>query len=159
MTGFTLIELMVTVAVLVIVMMIGVPSIVQLKRNNELVTATNSIVTALNMAKSEAVKRGVDVSVNSIGGDWANGWTVDIDGGALVRVYDAPSAETSVNVAQASVTYQALGNVTNAVCFDIQVPLNEDVGTTIDRSVDINTGGRIATCRVLCAAIGPGNCD
>ena len=142
-TGFTLIELMVTVVVLVIVMMIGVPSILQLKRNNQLVTNTNSIVTALNFAKSEAVKQGLPVRVQQLvvgEWDWPKGWNVLLPDGTVFRTYkgwvDPAAAPINLDTTEdpvlgvdgesnATVTFEALGNA-NASCFDVQVPLNDD---------------------------------
>ncbi|MES9878160.1 MAG: GspH/FimT family pseudopilin [Candidatus Sedimenticola sp. 1PA] len=160
--GFTLIELMVTVAVLVIVMMIGVPSILQLKRNNQLVTYTNSIVTTLNLAKSEAVRQGLPVGVQQIvAGEWVKGWNVVLPDATVFRTFKGSveagevfDAAKHVLIAKnnTAVVFQALGDA-NASCFDVQVPLNDDAGTTVDRSVTVNNMGRISTCRDTCAAV------
>ena len=80
--GFTLIELIITLAIAVIVMAIGVPSFQEMMRNNRAATHANEILTGLNFARSEAVKRGVIVSLcpsadqASCSGadDWAGGW-------------------------------------------------------------------------------------
>ena len=55
--GFTLVELMVTVAVLSIVMLVAVPSFNSLVQGNRLTGQVNQFVAALNLAKAEAVKR------------------------------------------------------------------------------------------------------
>lgn len=96
--GFTLIELMVTLAIAAIVLTIGVPSFQSVIRNNQLTTRINSLVGAINLARSEAIKRDATdaataprprrvaicakaASTNtcvSAGGktDWSNGWMV-----------------------------------------------------------------------------------
>lgn len=61
--GFTLIELMVTLAVAAIVLTVAVPSFRDLIRHNRLATQANQLVSALNLARSEAIKRGVRVTV------------------------------------------------------------------------------------------------
>ena len=61
--GFTLIELMVTVAVLAIVLSLGVPSYRALIINNRLTAQANALVASINLARSEAIKRGVRVWV------------------------------------------------------------------------------------------------
>lgn len=78
--GFTLIELMVTIAVAAILMMVGVPSFVAFHRNSQLTSAANSFIAALNAARGEAMKRGRQaVVVPRADNDWATGWTVFVD--------------------------------------------------------------------------------
>lgn len=60
-SGFTLIELMVTIAVLSIVMLVAVPSFNSLVQGNRLTGQTNQFVAALNLAKAEAVKRNLTI--------------------------------------------------------------------------------------------------
>lgn len=59
--GFTLVELMVTVAVAAILIAIAVPSFSHMIASNRLNTATNEVVGALNTARLEAIKRNADV--------------------------------------------------------------------------------------------------
>jgi type IV fimbrial biogenesis protein FimT len=59
--GVTLIELMVTVAVLVILLAVGVPSFSTLMANSRVTTAVNSFIADLQLARSEAIKRGEQV--------------------------------------------------------------------------------------------------
>jgi len=61
--GFTVIELMVTVMVMSITVMIAAPGLKQTIQNNRVTTQANELLAALNYARSEAVKRGVQVTV------------------------------------------------------------------------------------------------
>jgi type IV fimbrial biogenesis protein FimT len=61
--GFTLIELLFTVAIAAILMMIAAPSFDQIIRNNKVRTQTNNLISALQEARTEAVKRGKNVTV------------------------------------------------------------------------------------------------
>ena len=54
--GFTLLELMVTIAVLGILLGLTVPTFREFSRNNSVTTAQNDLVTALNVARSEALR-------------------------------------------------------------------------------------------------------
>ncbi|MEN8166318.1 MAG: GspH/FimT family protein [Pseudomonadota bacterium] len=85
-SGFTLIELMITLAVMTIVLTMGVPSFLQMMRNNHTVTQANQLVTSLNLARSEAVKRGMRVTVMKTGAEWENGWRIfsDLDGDSVL---------------------------------------------------------------------------
>jgi type IV fimbrial biogenesis protein FimT len=78
--GFTLVELMITLTVMIIVLAIGVPSFIQMSRNNNLTLHANDLVTALNLARSEAVKRGIQVTIAPTGTAWEEGWQIFTDG-------------------------------------------------------------------------------
>ncbi len=87
-TGFTLTELMITLAIVGILLTVGVPSLKTLMQGNQLIASTNEIVSALHIARSEAIKLNTRVSIceSSNGatcattGSWKNGWIVFIDG-------------------------------------------------------------------------------
>lgn len=85
--GFTLIELMVAVAILAILLAVGVPSFQSFIASSRLTTANNDLVGAITLARSEAIRRGSRVTVcksaNSTActddGGWQQGWIVFID--------------------------------------------------------------------------------
>lgn len=60
--GFTLIELMVTVAVLAIVLTVAVPSFSALVSSNRLSGQANSLLAAIEYAKAEAIKNNANVA-------------------------------------------------------------------------------------------------
>jgi type IV fimbrial biogenesis protein FimT len=62
-TGFTLIELMFTVVVLAVLLGIGVPNFRDFVRNSRMTAAANDLLADLNLARSEAVKRRVPVTL------------------------------------------------------------------------------------------------
>src|SRR5690606_41924737 len=85
--GFTIIELMVTLAVLAIVLGIAIPSFnTQIQRNGSLGLG-EEFVSALNFARTEAIKRRAPVSICASnaavsacdGTDRSNGWIVFVD--------------------------------------------------------------------------------
>lgn len=85
--GFTLIELMVTMALLAIVVSIGVPSFTDTLRAWQRDSATRAFISHVQMARSEAIKssRRVVICTSADGagcvGDtnWMQGWIVFID--------------------------------------------------------------------------------
>ena len=56
--GFTLLELLITVALVAILLTSGVPALTQLVKNNNLVSKINRLNGFISLARAEAVKRG-----------------------------------------------------------------------------------------------------
>ncbi|MGI4777528.1 MAG: GspH/FimT family pseudopilin [Janthinobacterium lividum] len=86
-TGFTLVELMVVLAVLAIALATAAPGFTGFLRNAELTTAANSFVASVNAARSEAMKRNLPALVMPLDAarrDWSQGFVafvdVDMDG-------------------------------------------------------------------------------
>jgi type IV fimbrial biogenesis protein FimT len=101
--GFTLMELMVTVAIAAIVMAIGIPSFQDTIRENRLTANTNTFVSSMNLARSEAIKSGRRVvmcisagSTCATSGGYDQGWIVfrDTNGdgqpndGEIIRIFE-----------------------------------------------------------------------
>lgn len=80
MKGFTLIELMVTIALVSILMMVAVPSFTAFQRNAELTSFSNTLLASINAARGEAMKRGMQAMVVPTDGtNWSSGWVVFVD--------------------------------------------------------------------------------
>ncbi|MCS4509842.1 GspH/FimT family pseudopilin [Xylophilus ampelinus] len=78
--GLTLIEVMVALAIVAILGLVAVPSFVAYQRNSELSSAANSLLSAVTMARSEAMKRNLKVLVVPFSeNSWASGWKVFAD--------------------------------------------------------------------------------
>lgn len=77
--GFTLIELMIGIAIMGIVLAFGGPALQDMIASHRLKTQANSFVGALNIARSEAVKRNKLVVVRKTSTDWKDGWEVFVD--------------------------------------------------------------------------------
>lgn len=78
--GFTLIELIVTIALVAILMAVAVPNLMTFQRNSQLTTFANNMLATINMAKSEAMKRGRDIVIAPlVGSNWKTGMIVFID--------------------------------------------------------------------------------
>ncbi len=85
-SAFTLIELMIAIAVAAVVLTLGVPSFSNVMERNQLSASINNVVASLNFARSEAVKRNRRVSVchsndlNSCSGlNYGDGWIIFVD--------------------------------------------------------------------------------
>lgn len=93
--GVTLVELLVTIAVLAILVTIGFPSFQSSLRSNRVASANNELIASLSLARSEAVRsvRGGGICASSDGatctGDWADGWIVWQDAvGGVAAAFD-----------------------------------------------------------------------
>ncbi len=147
--GFTLIELMITLAIVAIVLAIGVPSFQGMMRNNRAAAHMNEFTSALNLARSEAVKRGVNVGIVPNTGGWAQGWTVfvDTDGsGSLngaevtLRVYDRLEGNPTMTGA-ASIFYLPSGAIAGGGTQQISYVLDSADPAT-RRLICVNPVGR-----------------
>ncbi len=99
--GFTIIELLVTLAVLGIVLAIAIPSFNRQIERNGSIALGEELTSAINFARIEAIKRRRPISIcaSNLGGDacgdaadWKNGWLVFLDKKAET------SADTEVEV-------------------------------------------------------------
>ena len=86
-SGFTLLELLVTIAVAAVLLAIAIPSYRGMVQRNALVANVNDLVGDLNYARAEAVTRGQNVYVCSSSnqstcsndGNWSAGWLIYVD--------------------------------------------------------------------------------
>lgn len=80
--GFTLIELMITLVVVIILAAIAAPSFNNMIRENRLATQANLFLGSLQLAKSEAIRRGAQVTMipeSNTAGEWHGGWRIFTD--------------------------------------------------------------------------------
>ena len=79
--GFTLVELMVTLAIAAILLAAGMPNFSGIIKNQEIQTTARDFFAALNLARSEAIRRNtrVDLIPAQDGTDWGKGWVIFVD--------------------------------------------------------------------------------
>lgn len=152
--GFTLLELMITISVVAVLVTIGVPGMQQMMRTNVRASSSNELISTINQARSEAVKRNTTVSLcpstngtSCTGGtSWSGGWIAfvddDLDGVAeandgdgswnageeIFTVVDAIS-NTTINGTFTAITYRPNGRVrTSASAEQAEFVLCDDRG-------------------------------
>lgn len=77
--GFTLVEMMVAVAVLAILLSIGMPAFGGLIDNQRLDSSVNSLLRSVQFTRSEAVRQNRHVTMAPLDGRWEVGWVIFID--------------------------------------------------------------------------------
>ena len=83
-SGFTLIELMVTVALVAVLLGLAVPSFSGASLNSKLTSYSNNLVASVNLARNEALKRNAAITLRvstngtscAVSGGWEQGWIV-----------------------------------------------------------------------------------
>jgi len=151
--GFTLVELIITLAIASILMSLAMPSFVSTIKNNSMTTQANQFIVALNLARSEAIKRRANIDVvatnPSASNEWAGGWTVAVNGGATIKVFSAFESGSTLDSVGNSDTFQyqpsGRANITDSyrLCDD-------RVGET-GREITISTTGRVSVSQYSCS--------
>jgi type IV fimbrial biogenesis protein FimT len=85
-TGVTLLELMIVIAIIAILTMVAAPSLRDLIRNARMTSLANDLMTDLSLARGEAVKRNVRISMctsnngtectPTTNNEWRYGWII-----------------------------------------------------------------------------------
>lgn len=169
--GFTLIELMVTVAVVAILAAIAFPSFQSTLRSNRASTATNELMASLALARSEAVRsaRGSGLCTSAdgatCGGTWDDGWIVWIDndangapGGANDRVirYTQAHGQLSVTATASAgnatlVRFDPRGRVFDGSTRDIIIrPASCTTGEKVQRHLVLSSSGQTRITKEAC---------
>ena len=149
-TGFTLLELMVTLTIAGILTTMAVPNFRDFSMNNRLTTTTNDFVTTLALARSEAIKRGEGITICSsddmatcTATDWNLGWIVLVTStNELLRAHEPIQPAISITNADSndSIEYRPTGflNGGTANTFDF---CDDRIGET-GRQIVISGTGR-----------------
>jgi len=145
--GFTLIELLMTLVVAGIVVAFAVPAFTDTIRNNRLTTQTNELITALNVARSEAIKRRSNVTVcvssdqaTCTAGGWQAGWIVRNDStNEVLRIFGPLNGSTTVTAADTSFQYTSRGLLSSNAASTLSVCA---AAGKPGRQIDITPTGR-----------------
>ncbi|WP_420475717.1 GspH/FimT family pseudopilin [Noviherbaspirillum sp. ST9] len=149
--GFTLVELMVTLAVVAVLLGIALPGFNNATLGTKLSTYANSLVASANMARSEAIKRNAAVTMcvstdgaTCTGGSWEEGWIVLAGTDVIVR-QNAASTGFKLTGTASTLTFQATG-VGATVATITACRALPSVGGQ-ERVVNISATGRTSTAK------------
>lgn len=155
--GFTLIELMVALAVLAILVSIALPSFEETIKNNRINTEQRKLLSAINVARSEASSRNQVITIGSDGGSrWDDGFKIYTDNEAAGNSSYSAGADTLIkdvagnnnkdlkilsNAAGASfISFKGNGLLNEAE--DVVIAICDDRGAARGRQITINRVGR-----------------
>lgn len=112
--GFTLVELMVVLALMAILAALVVPSFNDMTLSSKLRTQVNDLAAGVALARSEAIKRNQQVSLcassngTSCTGTWGQGWIV-ISGATVILRHGPAASGFLINAGTTSFTFQPSG--------------------------------------------------
>jgi len=166
--GYTLIELVATIAITGTLLALAVPSFNAAITSSRITSYANDFVSALNLARSEAVRRGISVTMhkvdsyssctkNNVVANWENGWDVftDMDndgkcdvGDELIRSYPSLANDyTLINngLYNKTVTYfsNGLSSVAGTTSSEDVFRLCNGTDISTSRAISIELVGRV----------------
>ncbi len=165
--GMTLLELMMALTVVAILVAIAVPSFQQVTASSRTASAINDFITAVTLARSEALRRATPTRVCASANladcsgapDWATGWVVfvDIDNDGvvdddeLVQTFAPLGASLTATGSAASVGYNTLGmgELVGGVPFALEVTPSHCSGDGVGRTT-VSLVGTPRTEKVAC---------
>ena len=115
--GFTLVELLIGIAVLAILITVAMPNFRSWTLNSQIRNAAESFRNGLQRARGEAVSRNTNVELAILGGDTSTAWEVRLPGSAVIdsRASSEGSRLVKRTVTPAgatTVTFSNLGRLT-----------------------------------------------
>jgi len=111
--GFTIIELMITVAMLGIILGLAVPSMRAYILNQRVRSVAFDLAASMLQARSEASKRNENVTISMAPGGWQNGWNITLADGSVVARRD-PFSDIAITTTYNNVVYQDNGRIVGA---------------------------------------------
>ncbi|MCI2962604.1 MULTISPECIES: GspH/FimT family pseudopilin [Shewanella] len=159
--GFTLVELMVTIAVAAILLTIGVPSMISLYEGIRANTEIESIQESISFARNQAVSYGNTVSIcplsgSSCGNDWSKGFKVFIDNGTLgtldstngrtdkvIKVVDGFNDKDYVEYDKSSISFNAEGLIVGSLGTGKIIYCPGSKTSTQSKGIQISSSGRV----------------
>ncbi|HVE50172.1 MAG TPA: GspH/FimT family protein [Casimicrobiaceae bacterium] len=110
--GFTLVEMAVVMVVVALLAAVATPSLVEVLVNQRLRAAGSDLVSSLYLARSEAIKRNANVTVQpATGAGWVEGWVVLADDGAQLDRKTPAGNRVAVTRAPGTIVFTPSGRI------------------------------------------------
>jgi len=141
-TGFTLVELMMVITIAGILLGMGIPAFGNYKANQQTFSTAESLVSALNFARSEAIKRRSTATIAPLTPNWSDGWTVATNGITLSNYGAAEGVTISASSPTAPI-YNRDGRLSAAADISFSITVNSH--SSASRCVKITLSGKPTT--------------
>ena len=157
--GFSIFELMIVLLLIAILLALATPSFREFTRSNQVTSTNNDLVTALNLARSEALRRSTAVTVcSSTNGtscgtedDWGSGWIVFEDAAGtgviasddkVVQKWSATNSAVKIVTASTNIKYQPTGTAASSATIDVSF---DSCKGPSKRHIQVSAAGSIST--------------
>lgn len=147
-SGFTLIEMMVTLAVLAILVTVAIPNYQAFVLNSRMTAQANDFLASLQLARSEAIKRNASVTMSAKGDGWEDGWQITDAGDNVLRDFPALKGDSSLSGEVATITFRSNGQAATTT-FNL---CNPDTSIAPGRDIEVGVSGRATVVK-------PGTCS
>lgn len=150
--GFTLIELMIVLAILSVLLFVAVPNYDSVIADSEVDKARLNLATGLALARTEAVKRGEDISLcrgtvsPCAAGVWTgSGWVVLVqDSGEIIRVDDGLNNRVNITPSCGSfITFGSGGSRLSSGSVECVFLFEDTRGANMQANLWIAASGRV----------------
>ena len=147
-TGFTLVELLVTLAVFAILIALALPSMQQIVASQRVRSVASDIASDLVIARNEAVKRGDNVQLAPSTSGWTGGWTLKVVSSAeLLSSRNGTGSGVTFAASPLTVTYDKYGRLSGATSV-VRFSINS--GSANQRCVSVDPSGRPKSMSSAC---------
>lgn len=149
--GFTIIELMIVVVILVVLLSLGVPGMTQLIVKTRVKNASFDVYSSILAARSDAISRNKTITITPKSvGNWAAGWTITDSDGNIVKEQDALSG---ISASGPTLSYNSTGRLPDGTALaNRRISLTApDASVSDGRCITIDLSGRPVVATGVCS--------
>ena len=151
--AFTLIEIVVTLAIVAILAVVALPNMRPMLINNRITSKTNDLISAINYLRTEAITRpDRNLKIQPIDTDWSNGWQiVEITSSSpdeLIKIFEYHNDQIAIKKKDGECSATDLTSICYKARGRIQTPYEFHIcsnGHPTGNIVKINRIGRART--------------